>query len=55
MKVIKKFNCVKMVRNIRDNLFEQNKSMNLKDFAKKLVKEAHKSKLWYKARVISSI
>ncbi|MBN2547262.1 MAG: hypothetical protein JXB50_15780 [Spirochaetes bacterium] len=42
----KKFDCVKMTRDIRDELYKKNKDKSLKDFADILVKESHKSHLW---------
>lgn len=45
----KKFDCVKMTRDIRDNLYEQYKNLSLKDFTDILIKESHKSKLWKKS------
>ena len=42
----KNFDCVKMTRDIRDNLYEQNKSKSLKEFTDILIKESHKSSLW---------
>ncbi|GEM_PF-2131794 len=44
----KEFDCVKMTRNIRDKLYEQNKGKSLKEYADTLVREAHKSPLWKK-------
>lgn len=42
----KNFDCVKMTRDIRDKLYEENEGKGLKEFADILVKEAHKSLLW---------
>jgi len=42
----KNFDCVKMTRDIRDKLYEENKEKGLKELADILVKEAHKSLLW---------
>jgi len=42
----KNFDCVKMTRDIRDNLYEQNKSKSLKEFTDILIKESHESSLW---------
>jgi len=42
----KNFDCVKMTREIRDKLYEENKGKGLKEFADILVKESHKSLLW---------
>jgi hypothetical protein len=47
----KKFDCVQMTRNIRDLLYERNKSKDLKEFADILVKEAHGSPLWKKLKL----
>ena len=48
----KSFDCVKMTRDIRDKLYEQNKGKSLREFADILVKEAHKSLLWKKIRLV---
>ena len=45
----KNFDCVKMTREIRDRLYEENTGKGLKEFADILVKEAHKSLLWENA------
>ncbi|MBU1753327.1 hypothetical protein KKG56_05670 [bacterium] len=42
----KNFDCVKMTREIRNKLYEENKGKGLKEYANILVKEAHKSLLW---------
>ncbi|MCR4292243.1 MAG: hypothetical protein NUV76_05145 [Candidatus Kuenenia sp.] len=48
----KSFDCVKMTRDIRDKLYEQNKGKSLREFADTLVKEAHKSLLWKKVKLV---
>ena len=45
----KSFDCVKMTRDIRDNLYKQNKDKSLREFADTLVKEARNSLLWKNA------
>lgn len=47
----KNFDCVKMTREIRDKLYEENKGKGLKEFADILVKEAHKSLLWKNIKI----
>ena len=42
----KHFDCVKMTRDIRDKLYEQNKGKSLKEFTDTLIQESHKSLLW---------
>jgi hypothetical protein len=49
----KSFDCVKMTRDIRDKLYEQNKGKSLKEFADILVKEAHRSSLWKNLKIAS--
>jgi hypothetical protein len=49
----KNFDCVKMTRDIRDKLYEQNKGRSLNEFADILVKEAHVSSLWKNVKVVS--
>ncbi len=51
----KSFDCVKMTREIRDKLYEQNKNKNLKEFADLLVKESHKSSLWSELKVLNKL
>lgn len=47
------FDCVKMTRDIRDKLYEQNKGKSLSEFADTLVKEAHKSLLWKNINLVN--
>jgi hypothetical protein len=46
MKKTKSFDCVKMTREIRDNLYKQKKDKSLSEFADILARDAHKSSLW---------
>jgi len=46
MKKIKDFDCVKMAREIRDNLYKKKKDKSLDEFADMLAGEAHNSPLW---------
>jgi hypothetical protein len=48
----KSFDCVKMTRDIRDKLYEENKGKSLKEFADSLIEEAHKSILWKKINLV---
>lgn len=48
----KNFDCVKMTRDIRDKLYEQNKDKTLRELADILVKEAHKSLLWKNIKMV---
>lgn len=47
----KKFDCVKMTREIRDNLYNKNKDKSLEEFADMLAQEARKSPLWQGLKV----
>lgn len=51
----KKFDCVKMTRDIRDTLYHENKGRSLKEFAEMLAKDAHKSDLWKNIKVLSKL
>ncbi len=51
----KNIDCVKMTRDIRDEIYSRNKDKSLKDFAKTLVEEAHKSVLWKNVKVIGKM
>ena len=42
----KKFDCVKMTRDIRDKFYEENKEHSLKDFSDKIAKKARNTSLW---------
>lgn len=55
MKANKKFDCVKIVREIRDNLYKQNKGKSLKEFTQNLINEAHKSELWKKVKIVTNV
>jgi hypothetical protein len=48
----KKFDCVKMTRDIRDKFYEQYKDKNLNEFADILEQEARKSPLWKGLNVV---
>lgn len=51
----KKFDCVKMTRDIQDNLYNQNKGKRLAKFVNTLVKESHNSSLWKKVKLVKKI
>ncbi len=46
MKKIKDFDCVKMTREIRDNLYKKKKDKSLEEFADMLAVQARNSLLW---------
>ena len=51
----KHFDCVKMTRDIRDKLYEQNKGKSLKEFTDTLIQESHKSLLWQRIKQTGKI
>jgi hypothetical protein len=52
MKNNKNFDCVKMTREIRDKLYEENKGKNSREYLRTLSQEAHKSPLWKGLNVV---
>ena len=50
MSKTKKFDCVKMVRDIRDQMYEENKDKSISEYIEYIKSEAQKSPLWTKLK-----
>ena len=46
MKIEKKFDCVKSVRDIRNKMYEENKDKSLEEFIDYINRSSKKSSLW---------